>query len=186
MTVAAAFKTIQPDLIAGYLAERTTITAAWREKVDAFKESIGGRELFGTAFFDGGWAIAGFHTNNSFEDIPAGWRREGRLNAVPAKRTPEGKEIAATLAGLRLPGNTYPGAPNMMFSEGHSLYPRVSQIGDTYYLTVSKTPRDEKANTLDPEIWEPVKLSEYHAALESGEPVGAAESAPWRISFWRN
>jgi hypothetical protein len=31
--------------------------------------------------------------------------------------------------------------------------------------------RDEPNNSLDPEFWEPVKLSEYHAALEAAELV---------------
>lgn len=168
---AVAFKTKQPALIAAYLADHEKAVDEFNAKVEAFKATVGGRELHGTAFFDGGWAIAGFHTNNSFEEIPAGWRREGSFKAVPAKRTPEGKEHVAALAALRLKGNTYPGCPNMLFAEGFSVYPRVNTIGDDYFLTLSKVPLDEPGNALDPGIWDQVKLSEYHAALEAAELV---------------
>lgn len=171
MTVAVAFKSKQPAVIADYLADHEKAVAEFNAKVEAFKATVGGRELHGTAFFDGGWAIAGFHTSNSFEEIPAGWRREGSFKAVPAKRTPEGKEHVAALAALRLKGNTYPGCPNMLFAEGFSVYPRVKKVGDDYFLTLSKVPLAERGNDLDPEFWEPVKLSEYHAALEAAELV---------------
>lgn len=174
-SVAVAFKAKQPALIAAYLAAREVAVADFHTKADAFKESIGGHELFGTAFFDGGWAVRGFNTPNSFMELPAGWRREGRLTAVPAKRTPEGKEHAKALAGLRLAGNTYPGCPNTLHAEGFAVFPRVNQVGDDYFLTLSKVPLDEASNALDPEVWEPMKLSAYHAALEAAdETEGAA------------
>ena len=173
MNVAVAFKSKQPDVIAAYLAAHEKAVAEFNAKVEAFKATVGGRELFGTRFFDGGFAVAGFNTNNSFEEIPAGWRREGSHKAVPAKKTPEGKEHAKTLAGIRLKGNTYPGCPNMLFAEGFSLYPRVAKVGEDYFLTLSMALRDEPNNAPDPESWEPMKLSEYHAALEAAELIGA-------------
>ncbi|APX00381.1 hypothetical protein [Arthrobacter sp. QXT-31] len=172
MTVAVAFKSTRPADVAAYLAARETEVAEFHARTDAFKEELGGKELFGTAFFDGGWAVRGFHTANSFEEFPAGWRRESRFNAVPAKRTPEGKEAAATLATLRLPGNKYPGATEVFYADGFMIIPRMAKVGDDYYLTLSKPLAAENNNTPDPEFWEPVKLSAYHAALEaSGEAV---------------
>lgn len=167
MTVAVAFKTKQPSLIADYLSAHEEAVAEFNAKVEAFKATVGGRDLFGTRFFDGGFSIAGFLTSNLFEEVPLGWRREGKLNAVPAKRTPEGQEHAKTLDGLRLKGNTYPGCPNMLFTERFSIYPRVAKVGEDFFLTLSRVPLDEPGNALDPEIWEPVKLSEYHTALEA-------------------
>lgn len=175
MTVAVAFKSKQPELVAAYLAAHEKAVAEFNAKVDAFKATIGGRELFGTRFFDGGFAVAGFNTQNSFEEIPAGWRRDGKHKAVPARKTPEGKEHAKALAGLGLRGNTYPGCPNMLFAEGYSVYPRVAKAGADFFLTLSIVLRDEPNNALDPEIWEPVKLSEYHAALEAAETAGDAQ-----------
>lgn len=171
MTVAVAFKAKQPDLIAAYLAAHEKAVAEFNAKVEAYKATVGGRELFGTRFFDGGFSVAGFTTTNSFEELPVGWRREGSHKAVPAKKTPEGKEHAKALAALRLKGNTYPGCPNMLFAKGYSLYPRVAKVGEDYFLTLSMALRDEPNNSLDPEFWEHVKLSAYHAALEAAELV---------------
>jgi hypothetical protein len=156
VTVAVAFKTKNPALIADYFAAREVTASDWRAKVDAFKSSIGYRaEKYG-------------------EELPAGWRFDGaKRDVVPAKRTPEGKEIVQTLAGLTLHGDRFPGCPGILFAEGFSVFPRVAKIGDDYFLTLSKVPREEKANALDPDIWEPVKLSEYHAALEAAEMVAS-------------
>lgn len=179
MPVAVAFKTKQPDLIADYLAGRDAAVADFHTKVDAFKATIGDREVFGTSLFDGGFIVAGYRAAKYGEDLAAGWRYQGsRLDVVPAKRTPEGKEHATTLATLYLAGNSYPGCPDILFAEGFGIFPRVAKIGDDYFLTLSRTPRDEKANAIDPKIWEPVKLSAYHAAIETagvhGEPEASA------------
>lgn len=176
MTVAIAFKTKQPHLIADYLAAREATVADWHAKVDTFKASVGNCEVVGTRFFDGGFGVTGFRAAKDSDELPAGWRFDGsKKDVVPARRTPEGKAHAITLIGLRLPGNSYPGAPDIMFAEGFSLFPRVEQIGDDFYLTLSKAPLAERGNDLDPAVWEPVKLSEYHAALEAAAPVGAAQ-----------
>jgi hypothetical protein len=174
VTVAVAFKTKNPALIADYFAAREVTASDWRAKVDAFKSSIGGREVTGTSFYDGGWAVTGYRAEKYGEELPAGWRFDGaKRDVVPAKRTPEGKEIVQTLAGLTLHGDRFPGCPGILFAEGFSVFPRVAKIGDDYFLTLSKVPREEKANALDPDIWEPVKLSEYHAALEAAEMVAS-------------
>lgn len=176
MTVAVALKAKQPQLIANYLAKREVTVADWRAKVDEFKASLGGREVFGTSFFDGGWAIAGYRAQKYGEELPAGWRFDGaRLDVLPAKRTPEGKEHVATLAGMRLPGDTYPGCPDILFAEGFSIFPRITTAGGSHFLTLSKVPLEEQANRIDSDIWEPVKLSEYHAALEAAETAGDAQ-----------
>jgi hypothetical protein len=175
MTVAVAFKSTAPQLVGAYLQAREEIVAAWRTNVDAFKASVGDREIHGTALFDGGWIVRGFHTRNSFEEIPAGWRRDGKFNAVPAKRTPEGKEAAAKLAEMRLPGNRYPGAPEMLHAAGHMVFPRIVTAGTDHFLTLSLAVLDEPANRVDPDLWEPVKLSEFHAALEAAETAGVAQ-----------
>jgi hypothetical protein len=170
MNVAVAFKTNQPSLIADYLAAREEAVAEFNAKVEAFKATIGGRQMFGTRFFDGGFAISGYRAEKYGEELPAGWRFDGaKKDVVPAKRTPEGKEIAKTLSGLHLAGDSYPGCPDMLFTEGFSIFPRVAKVGDDFFLTLSKVPNDEPRNAMDPMIWEPVKLSEYHAALEAAE-----------------
>lgn len=167
---AVAFKAKQPTLIADYLAAREATKADFNNRVTAFQESVGGRTPFGTRFFDGGHTIEGFRAEKYGEDLPAGWRFNGsRLDVVPAKRTAEGKAIAKQLAELALPGDKFPGAPRIMHAEDHALFPRVTKAGDDYYLTLSKAPLTDIGVDLDPEIWEPVKLSAFHTALEQTE-----------------
>lgn len=168
MTVAVAFKAKRPALLADYLSQRELVVSAFNSRVEAFKESVGGRDPFGTRFFDGGHTIEGYRAEKRGEDLPAGWRFSGaRLDVVPAKRTPEGKQIAKELAALHLKGDKYPGAPSIMYGENHSIFPRVNKVGDDYYLTLSKVPLSDIGVDLDRDVWEPVKLSAYHAALES-------------------
>lgn len=170
MTVAAAYKAKRPDLLADYLAQRELEVADFNSRVTTFQESVGGRIPFGTRFFDGGHTIEGYRAEKYGEDLPAGWRFNGaRLDVVPAKRTPEGKEIAKQLTSLTLKGDKFPGAPAIMFADGHSLFPRVNKVGDDYFLTLSKVPLTDIGVDLDPEVWEAVKLSAYHAALEDAE-----------------
>lgn len=177
-SVAVAFKAKQPTLLADYLAAREATKADFNTRVAAFQESVGGRTPFGTRFFDGGHSIEGYRAEKYGEDLPAGWRFNGaRLDVVPAKRTAEGKEIARQLSALTLKGDTYPGAPAIMYSESHSIFPRVNKVGDDYFLTLSKVPLGDIGVDLDPEVWEPVKLSVYHAALESVEETITEASA---------
>lgn len=169
MTVAVAFKARKPELLDDYFAARGGATARFHELVSAFEKTVGGKEALIYTSFDGGRLVLGFHAGRFCKDIPAGWKLDGKYNAVPAKRTTEGQAIARRLKDLRLEGNTYPGAPNVMYAEGYAIfpiYPQVHRIGDTYYLTLRKAPRTEKGHTLDPEIWEPTDLTQFHAALE--------------------
>lgn len=172
MTVAAAFKSLYPSNIADYFASREATVDVWQAQVDAFKETIGGREVIGTSFFDGGFSVTGYRAVNSSDELPAGWRRTAKREVVPALRTPEGKAAAETLAGLTLHGDKYPGCPSALVAEGFITFPRVAKVGEDYYLTLSRIPLDEPANTIDAELWEPVPLSAYYAALET-EPAAA-------------
>lgn len=172
---AVVFKARQPQAIADYLAAHEAKQEAFQNATKDFREKVGGRELFGIRFFDGGFVVNGFHMNSYNEELPAGWRRDGnKLMAVPAKRTPEGKEIVAELAKLRLDGNSYPGCPRDLHTEtvngrGFAIFPRIEKVGDEYYLTLSEEPRASELDEIDPEQWERVKLSAYHAAVEDAE-----------------
>lgn len=174
---AVVFKSRQPEVIAAYLAEREVKEEVFQSATQAFEEKVGGRKLFGTRFFDGGFSVFGYNMESYNEDLPEGWRRDGRtMRAVPAKRTPEGKEIAKELGKLRLAGNHYPGAPRELHTEsvdgqGFMLFPRVEQVGDEYFLTVSMEPKASEMERLDPEHWEQAKLSTYFLAVEEAAPA---------------
>jgi hypothetical protein len=175
MTVAAAFKAKQPTLLTEYLTNREAEVADFNVRVAVFQESVGGRTPFGTRFFDGGHSIEGYRAKAYGEELPAGWRFNGsRLDVVPAKRTAEGKEIARQLKALTLKGDKFPGAPAIMFADSHSLFPRVSKVGEDYYLTLSMAPLTDIGVDLDPDLWEPVKLSTYHAVLEQADTFAEA------------
>ncbi|WP_262107475.1 hypothetical protein [Arthrobacter sp. Marseille-P9274] len=44
------------------------------------------------------------------------------------------------------------------------IFPRVEQVDEEYFLTLSLTPEDSDRSRMDPERWEPVKLSAYFLA----------------------
>jgi hypothetical protein len=164
------FKCKQPLVLNAYDAQRDVDVAIFNAKCDEFSKTVGGRSLFGTRFFDGGWAIRGYTMHSYTEELPVGWRQERHSdNAVPAKRTPEGKEIASKLNDLHLKGNKFPGVPKTLFAEGYMVYPRTEKIGEDWWLTLSKTPVESDRNEIDSDLWEPAKLSEYYAAKETAD-----------------
>ena len=170
---AVVFKSKKPLVMNAYDAQRDVDIAIFNAKCDAFKELMGTKELRGIQYFDGGWAITSFHIGYGKSELPVGWRRERNSDvAVPAKRTPEGKEWAKKLRDLTLKGNTYPGVPNtfhtdVLNGQGFSVYPRTVKFGDDWWLTLSKTPMERDLAKIDPELWEPAKLSEFYAAKEA-------------------
>lgn len=176
------WKSKNPSAMDKYMEERKKVTDAFYAKVDAFKESIGGRNIVGFRSIDGGFSVTGY-TLESRSELPApGWRRDGASNrAVPAKRTPEGKAISEQLKDLYVPAEIYPGSPRFMHTpmdpetgEGYIMSPRAQKIGDDYFLTLPNKPDAKSAAEVDPALWEPAKLSEYHAAQEAQAEVQAA------------
>lgn len=179
MTV-LAFKSSKPAEITAFLADRTAKQQAFDEKVAEFRKTVNGRELQGIRMFNGGFIVQGFAMNRRNEELPAGWRQDGSSNrAVPAKRTPEGKAIAGRIAGLRLEGASIPGAPESLSTAmnpntgtGYEIFPRLRTVGDEHFLTLSRVPADDDLARIDAEAWTPVKMSEFHAALEAaGETI---------------
>lgn len=173
--IAAVFKSVRPDLIASRLAGRAAELEAFDAKVAEFRTTVGGRELQGVRMFDGGFVVQGFVMNKRNEELPAGWRRDGSSNrAVPAKRTPEGKAVAAQIAGIRLAGDSIPGSPESLSTDmdpatgtGFRIFPRLRTIGAEHYLTLSRIPGNKDLGRIDAKMWTPAKLSEFHAALEA-------------------
>lgn len=174
MTV-LAFKSSKPTEITAFLADRTAKQQTFDEKVAEVRKTVNGRELQGYRLFDGGFIVQGFAMERRNEELPAGWRQDGASNrAVPAKRTPEGKAIAAQLVGLRLEGASIPGVPEFLYTAmdpstgtGYRIFPGLRTVGDEYFLTLSRVPDDEDLARIDAATWTPVKMSEFHAALEA-------------------
>lgn len=170
---AVVWKSTRPEEVALYEASRLADREAFDARVKAFKATRAGGSITGISGFDGSWTITGYAIPANTSPLP-GWRRDGSSNrAVPAKRTAEGKEIASELDGLRLPGNHYPGMPWNFTSEPdwkdqeYAMWPFVERIGEDFYVSVGRTPRARDMARVDSGLWEPVKLSEYHAAVEA-------------------
>lgn len=119
--------------------------------------------------------------------VPAGWRvvNRGLLHIVPRLSTKAGKAAAERLSRLQpqdprhvlsvkhgIPSAFFGGSGDSM--PGIRFYsPGVQQLGDALYVTWARQPEEPH----DPAKWEPVKLSEYYAAIEAeagGAKVGAA------------
>lgn len=174
MSAAAVYRCLDNARLSEYAERREVLESRWRAGMAQYKLALGGVELHGISFYDGGWSIRGY-VMKDWEDLQHGWRRDGRsLNAVPAKRTEDGKALARELRSLDLPGNKYPGVPDVLHTptvngQGYMVFPRTELLGDQWWLTLSMAP-DDSRNGIDPQLWTPAKLSEYHAAKEaSGE-----------------
>ena len=164
---AVAMKCLKPQILDDWQADREIQIADYDAECEAFRETVNGADLIGTQFFKGGFQVTGYKMKTYNEELPVGWRREANSwNAVPAKRTPEGKAIAKQLTTLSLADNDHPGVPNWLHCEGFSIFPSVEKIGDGWWLTMSKKPYDKDMEGFDSTIWAPAKLSEYYAAKE--------------------
>lgn len=170
---AVAWKSTRPEEIAAYRTARTAEREEFDARVRDFEAARCGGAVNGISGYDGSWTITGYVIPANTAPLP-GWRRDKSSNrAVPAKRTPEGREIAAELDGLRLPGNNYPGMPWNFTSEPdwadreYAMWPFFEQIGDDFYVSVGRTPCDADLARVDDQRWIPVKLSEYHTAVEA-------------------
>ena len=170
MSTAIAMKCLAPDVLDSWQEFRDIQTADYDAKCDAFRLTLGGKDLIGCQFFKGGFQVTGYQMRSYNEELPAGWRRErNSAIAVPAKRTPEGKAIAAELKNLYLPDHAHPGVPKWLHCDGYSIFPSVHKIGDDWWLTMSRTPYEKDMEDFDSALWAPAKLSEYYAAKEDAE-----------------
>lgn len=167
---ATVYKCKEPLVLDSYGIARKVELDEFNARCDEFKASLGGKDLHGISYFDGGWAIQGY-TMEQYGDEPLpGWRRErNSLQAVPAKRTPEGKAIAQELNKLYLKGNKYPGVPESVSCEGFRIWPRAERLLEGWWLTFSKEPYPEELDRIDAELWRPARLSEYYAMKEAEE-----------------
>lgn len=179
---AVVWKSLDPSAMDKYMEERKKVKDTFYAKVDAFKESLGGRNIVGIRGIDGRFSVTGY-TLESRSEVPApGWRRDGASNrAVPAKRTPEGKAISEQLKDLCLSAEIYPGTPRFMHTPtdpetgtGYLMSPYAEKIGEDYFLILPNKPEAKSAAEVDPALWAPAKLSEYHAALEVQAEMQAA------------
>lgn len=168
-TPALVFKAIAPEHIRASVLERAKVYADFQATVEDLSTELGGQNLSGIDHFAGGFTLTSYRMND-VNDLVPGWRRDGAsMRAVPAKRTPEGKEWAKRLAAVTLADRVVPGFPSTMRCDGFALYPQLEEIGDEYLMTISMKPRDQYLEMIDTDLWAPMKMSEYFLALETTE-----------------
>lgn len=168
-TPALVYKAISPEALQANAVARQAEIDRFNTEADALSAELGGRELGGTRFFAGGFSVTSYSMRD-VNDLLPGWRRDGSsMRAVPAKRTPEGKEWAKRLGTVRQADNEPVGYPARMRCDGFALYPQVQQVGAEFFLTISMKPYEQYLGQVDPEVWAPAKLSEYFLALEAAE-----------------
>lgn len=175
-TPALVFKSIAPDRIKASATEREKVYSDFQASVDVLSVELGGREITGIRFFAGGFALTAYQMRD-VNDLLPGWRRDGSsMRAVPAKRTPEGKDWANRLAAVKLPDREVPGFPARMRCDGFALYPQLEEVGDDYFMTISMAPYDQYLSAIDATLWARARLSDYflaREAVEASEEVGS-------------
>lgn len=174
-------KAKDPQSIAAWLETRDAHRAEFTAKTLAFATRYGREEMmaravgFGDCFTQ--YAI-GFAPDAG--PIPEGWRQDSKTGYIlPAKRTEAGKAVAAELNKIQYTSQV-PGVPELVHSvndprtgEGYMGGFRVQKIGQDYYATVTFALDAPSQKQLDDAVWEQVKLSAYHAALEDQQEQAA-------------
>lgn len=171
---AIVFKALNPDQIQESLAAREADEAAFQQRAREYETKLGIGDLTGIRGYDGSFSLIGIAVTSALQELPVGWRRStGSMTAVPAKRTPEGRAVAAELKAMGLNRRNHPGVPDILHTPtnpetgtGFMIFPDVEQIGDDVFLALSKLPNARGLAEVDGTHWERAKLSEYHAARE--------------------
>lgn len=144
---------------------------AWRDRVEAFKQANGGRDLFMfRSPFDHVRSIAGIADTTA--EVPTGWSRsKSRDYLVPNRRSKAGREIADQIRRLHSP------AVIGMFQDGTGLpaqalhVPGIHCHDGTVWLIYSRQPQYRNGDGWEDwpgnEHWAIGKLSAFHASLES-------------------
>ncbi|MBG0738792.1 hypothetical protein IV500_05080 [Paeniglutamicibacter antarcticus] len=163
---AMVFRSLQPAVLEAYLDERARAEEGFNAKVAAYSITIGGRVPLVDTFSSGDQMVRGMRLLSPTEELPAGWRRDGCYSAVPALRTPEGKKAAAVLAGLQLPGPSFPGAPTHLTGlDGSRVIPRLQRAASAVYLTLASAVSGPEAARIAGTHWARVPVQQITAAV---------------------
>lgn len=152
-------------------AELDARTARYHQACTELEAEFG-RKLVENNGFRGAH-ITGYATDAWGEAPKPGFRYDKKSGFMyPAKRTPEGKEIAQRLNAVSLRVPAKPGLPEIVMGGGWMGPFHIEKLGGElghFYATLGFDPTDEHHNDLDQvdlDLWEPVKRSEYWAAKE--------------------
>ena len=173
MSAAIAYRAVDNVAVSNYMADRMAEHDEWWTRVRAFGEKIGQPRLsIRNGIF--GAHVLGYEPDEG-ATADAGWRMHKDYGiCVPNLRSKLGKELEAELSALtwRPPATLgvrdylHASAGRNEFST-YMLSPAIQQgtSGD-WFLSFSKVPFDDDLKKIDPDVWQPARLSEYYAQTE--------------------
>lgn len=178
MSVITAYKSKQPDTHTAWLESCQAVWDQFRDQVHQWAEDnqldVDSLSIRGTGFSHTiTYYVEGYRTTTADPEPREGWRMVPRSDLwVPAKRTPQGKAIAKQLDALTMSTGAVPGFHELISGtkgkdseQSYITSPTLTVCPPDVYATLPVIPRPPA--TPDPELWEPVKLSEYWAAVET-------------------
>ena len=178
------YRSLNPAAAIAAIEGHTAAMDEWREKLRAFQAEFsadGERHLGGSSFPGMSTLVTGLSHERGMP-IPEGWRLASRRRdlIVPDKRTRTGKELAKRLSRLRSPAPLHhDGLPvtaeySIEFGRLMLVATRTRVVGDDVFAYWEDVPADLDLSKVDPQLWEPVRLSVYYAAVESVETTSGA------------
>lgn len=162
---AVVFKCRQPELMDNWEALQDQLWADWKIGQARLREELGVETLVQNSGM-GGVFISGYAPRDGSEEPKPGFRRDRKTGyMLPALRTPEGKRWQGRLYEVRY-SEKIPGVPPRVIGGGYMGVFKREKIGADWYAWLGFDPGESQLARVSPDIWEPVKLSAYHAAKE--------------------
>jgi hypothetical protein len=162
------YRSEHPDVLAHH-DSHVKAFAAWKERVRAVLVELGFAPDRGVWMRD--TRVVGVVEING-EPLPDGWRHDRKNPGaiVPARTKQPGKGYGQKLDALKQPDprNGIPGGmPGRAFQRGALAFMHcgLQEFGGAIYVTWPGEP--DSSDRIDSEVWKPIKLSEYYAAVEA-------------------
>jgi len=135
------------DLVAVREVEHEVECREFQTEVDVLKVELGGRDI---NFYTEGFSVTSYAMRAGKDLLPS-FRKDGiSMRAVPAKRTPEGKEWFESLSKLHRPDHRKsPDFLERMRTEGLTLYSTVEKVGEDYFMKISMVPTPVELEKID-------------------------------------
>jgi hypothetical protein len=173
-----AYKSTHPDVLATLATYRAAM-ADWHKRTAALLADLGFVDrhfLVATTF--GHRHITGVEFKPG-DQIPDGWRRQGKGSAsrlTPKLSLKAGKVIARRIEEVKPPTDVRSDLPGM---PTHIHLPELREINGAvwvrwpYGLQETAVVGDTRRECVQLRMWERIKLSEFHAAIEDQETANA-------------
>lgn len=177
------FKAKSPAPLKGWEDDRMARWKDWMALGDQLSEELNGATLIQIQRADT-LRLAGYRPLASDETPIKGFRLDADGGyMVPSLRSNAGKEWAQRFEDAVFVIPDRPGLPRIVIGSGRMGRFSIERLGSQYFASLGFDPSEHgetDANTglaqVDPTLWEPAKLSEFHLAKESHEEAAGKES----------